>query len=548
MGKGKKRPRVDPSSVALLSNLTGFDDGAGGGGGDSMDDLMAELQHQSTGQAPADKASKKLKESEIGETGDTKNSSQKNSGLETSVKQFVSKDQIEAWNQNLISWAKKKGNYTPGLLPSIDEELARNFKVQELSSFLLKKHTNLRMPAFERWFLDSKLDERHEHSPHQSDPVLPHQSSPSSEPSKRLVDEICQDSVATEDVAEATVAELCRRTNLASQELSSQSERYKNQSPLKKGDRMELEYHDTTITFLYSRKKWKKPFTFKLNRQHYDKLRDRFLDVHNSSKNGSGSSSTKLQLSKSNDPKDKVNHAFHVLILCLMLRYSAISGGQLLQDLRGGGNQGAIHEGCFDALRSSVPGNWMEGFASPFNVYLIAFCSAFPSIEWHFGSVGNFFDLSFGDGDCVEANPPFCPGLMEHMVDHMEQQLVAADRKERRLTFAVIVPTANRKTSTSDIAAAKQAAKESFDRMVTSTFCRHHIVLSAREHGYIEGAQHLRPTKYKQSSYDTSVILLQSKLARQVPLDTSKLEKAVKKAFASRHEQELAERRKGQEK
>jgi hypothetical protein len=73
-----------------------------------------------------------------------------------------------------------------------------------------------------------------------------------------------------------------------------------------------------------------------------------------------------------------------------------------------------------------------------------------------------------------------------------------------------------------------------------------HIILNARDHGYIEGSQHLRPTRFKESQYDTSAIILQSKDAKEkdeIALETKEFEADLRIAFASRHQKELEERR-----
>jgi phosphorylated CTD-interacting factor 1 len=69
---------------------------------------------------------------------------------------------------------------------------------------------------------------------------------------------------------------------------------------------------------------------------------------------------------------------------------------------------------------------------------------------------------------------------------------------------------------------------------------RKHIIIKARQHGYVEGAQHIRPTRFKQSAYDTSVLFLQSKAATAVEID----ELEIRNAFASQHEEEQVERKK----
>ena len=524
-GKKRRLLVVDTDQVHWLSNVTGLGELENQ---ESLDDCLAELKQSAT----APPTSKPLAAQS--------NHAGGSHALEVDLPEIssiifshatIDLDQIETWNRSFLSWTRG-GLYVPGLLPCLEEELARNFKVQELSSFVLKTGEDLRMPIFERWIIDSKLEERDDHDARQNDPVLPHKASLDSEASQRLVGEICQGNV-TRDNAEKAVAELCRKCNLSAQEISAQSHLFGSQAPLKKGDRVALEDRGTALSIIFSRKKWKKPFVFKLNKEHYHKLRDRMLNVHNQA-------ATKIEIPNC-DKADKSTHAFHILILSLLLRYSALSGGQLLQDLRGGGMQGAIHDRVFDVLSSSILGEWVEGFASPFNSYLPRFASAFPNLEWHFGSVGNFMDCSFVQG-CFELNPPFSPGFMTGMVDRILADLQKANMHDKSLTFAVVVPTANR--SSSQPAVVKQAASESFSRMVSCCHCRLHSILPAREHGYMEGSQHLRPTKYKESNYDTSVILLQSKKASQHHVDLERLETELKIAFASRHADELVKRRK----
>ena len=81
------------------------------------------------------------------------------------------------------------------------------------------------------------------------------------------------------------------------------------------------------------------------------------------------------------------------------------------------------------------------------------------------------------------------------------QELKEAKKEGTNLTFAVVIPTENGDTTVG----VKQFANYSFQQIVTSPYCKKHIVLQ-----YIEGAAHLTPTRYKESNYDTSVIFLQS--------------------------------------
>ena len=573
--KKSKRPKTkDVSELAGLSNLTGFGDA----GGSSLDDCMAEMMFQ--GQTP--------KKSQLGDSipvddttrfdsaDTTKDASSNQKKREksrqpswiqqankqnSSSKTMMSTEDVDNWNRNFLTWAKG-GIYTPGLLPNIDQEITRNFKVKELSTLLLKNESvsgkDLRMPVFERWLLDSKHEEVVEGIA--GDCVLPLQSSPDSEASQRLLTELVSKQNAVEkDDAEKTIAKLCRTTNLMCQELLSQEDRYRRQSPLNKGDRLNktIQSSNDVVSFEYSRKRWKKPFCFKLNLSHYNKLKDRFLEIHPNLVFG-GSKTAR------NHVEAKIERSFHVIVLALLLRYSALSGGGLLDDLRGGGMQGAIHSSVFQVLQShfsqgKTSGSqqfWFEGFASPFNATLPQFASAFPDLDWHFGSVGRFLDCRFegeiesdtdSGGEYCEANPPFSPGIMFWMANHMLEALERADEKGCRLTFVVVVPSVDRssrknaKTDHNDsTAVAKHLAEKSFRRMTSSAYCTKHVQLNAREHGYVEGAQHLRPTQYKESSYDTSIIILQSRANES---NLKELENNLRLAFSSRHKTELMERK-----
>ena len=203
--------------------------------------------------------------------------------------------------------------------------------------------------------------------------------------------------------------------------------------------------------------------------------------------------------------------------------------------------QGAVHSEVFQVLGDFFKNATVhECFASPFNAYSPFFNSAFSEdLDWHFGSVGNFFTDSLPKEGCLEANPPFSPGLMDAMVNRIEQSILDADQNDASLTYVVIVPTFDSSVS---LPQAKKFAKASFTKMVGGRFCRLHVILSARSHGYIEGAQHLRPTQFKDSTYDTSVIVLQSKRARQQDFDEELFEKEIRSAFASRHKDEIKRR------
>jgi phosphorylated CTD-interacting factor 1 len=371
--------------------------------------------------------------------------------------------------------------------------------------------------------------------------------------SQRLMDEICEisnkksqtttapsSSIIKRNDAKKIVHDLCRRTNIAVQEIYQQQLLLLNQTsspPIKKGDRIELEGHPPVYTLVYHRhKKWKKPYCIKINATHYNKLYNMFVHVHGNDLQFKENGNNKLTMT---------THIFHYIVMVLLLRYSSLSGGQLIFDLRGGGMQGAVHDSVFDTLHHDLfPHDTMiEGFGSPLNVYLSSFYSAFAyDIDWHFGSRGSFLHEPICEG-CCEVNPPFAPGIMNAMADRIVNNISLANERNRIVTFIVIVPHGGNENDVHR-AAAKRYGSQSLQQMIGSEHCTHHFILKAKEHGYIEGAQHLRPTRYKESLYDTSIIVLQSIIAQEKrEIDKDTFEDKIRIAFASRHRHEVESRK-----
>ncbi len=185
-------------------------------------------------------------------------------------------------------------------------------------------------------------------------------------------------------------------------------------------------------------------------------------------------------------------------------------------------------------------------------------------LDYHFGSGGDFFTVPLGHfqqkNDCGwnvhEANPPFSPCLMKLMVERLFEHLEHADSQysieggggdSGQLTFVVVVPTYKSKGDSEDSIVQKYAS-ESFNQMIKCPYFTKHIILKAREHGYVEGSQHLRKTRYKESQYSTSVVILQSRRSREKEVKsplftTNEFDVNIRKAFGSRHNLELNERR-----
>jgi len=369
--------------------------------------------------------------------------------------------------------------------------------------------------------IDSKLEEEK-----CVDVVIPN-ANETSGASQRLLDELRSSSnLINSDDAQKILHDLCHNSATAIQELSILKRRTIQKCPFQKGDRIHLEDREDgrTQALLLHRKSWKKPYCIKINKVHYNKLKTMFEAVHDDS----------FVTNK------KAIHAFHLIVLCLSLRYSSLSGGQLLNHLRGGGMQGAIHPHVFQTLRRHFEGRpFIEAFASPLNAYHLQFCSVFPCLDWHFGSIGNFFEQKSFKRGCYEVNPPFSPGLMMKMAKALQKHILKANKNDNSLVFVVIVP------SVSDTAEGPKAfAKTSFD-LLYELSSGQEILLKSRNHGYVEGSQHLRPTRYKESSYDTSVFIIQSKKAAAERKNNfiEQVEEGIREAFRNRDVEELNERR-----
>ena len=255
--------------------------------------------------------------------------------------------------------------------------------------------------------------------------------------------------------------------------------------------------------------------------------------------------------------------------------------------------QGAVHDTVFDCLSKWFGEDGSEAgaecFASPFNQALSKYFSAFPSpdLDGHFGSHGDFFYPESSSSSLFlrpgwfELNPPFSPGVMTKMAHRITELLDMQSNLDLDVTYVVIIPTVRCNTRTKNADPAKsatkkkkkkekhpggdgdntttnlmtavvnQAAAQPFFHLTNSRYCKCHIVLPPREHGYIEGSQHLRPTQFKESQYSTSVIVLRTKCSisgrRSMgddDEDTKELfEIELREAFSSRHAMEVAQRK-----
>ena len=125
--------------------------------------------------------------------------------------------------------------------------------------------------------------------------------------------------------------------------------------------------------------------------------------------------------------------AFLSSLLLLLLRYNTVSGDA-------NGYQEALPAEVFRYLKENYHLQH-ECFASPLNACseIGSFCSRFIDRDEPFGSKGSFFEYSVEEG-CYESNPPFVEECMIRNIKHINSMLEAAQKKQKSLTFFIIVP------------------------------------------------------------------------------------------------------------
>ena len=174
----------------------------------------------------------------------------------------------------------------------------------------------------------------------------------------------------------------------------------------------------------------------------------------------------------------------------------------------------------------------------------------------------------------AQANPPFVANIVEAMAQRMDfllkrsvsqsegsggggvkaltsalakskagqKKLKAQRARMKPLSFVVVIPHCDVAASTR---AVQQAAGPGWEALRHSPFLTKHLRFKAQDHGYIEGSQHQRPTRYKTSRFDSSLFVLQNDAARAKWPLTSEVCCELRSAFESRFEAELESRRGG---
>jgi phosphorylated CTD-interacting factor 1 len=181
---------------------------------------------------------------------------------------------------------------------------------------------------------------------------------------------------------------------------------------------------------------------------------------------------------------------FHIHLARMLLRYNSVCGYE------GANLHAAVPTAVFEVLTREF-GVQMECFASPLNCYYPQFCSAYPDTDQAFGSCGSFLEFNPTKGS-FQANPPFTEEMLLAMTQHMERLLAAASEE---LSFIVIV--------------SDWQDSEGVVAMMNSRFKRGDLVLEAREHGYLNGAQHTMPAVQRKCStaHASRIVVLQNDAA-----------------------------------
>jgi hypothetical protein len=107
------------------------------------------------------------------------------------------------------------------------------------------------------------------------------------------------------------------------------------------------------------------------------------------------------------------------------------------------------------------------------------------------------------------------------MAEHMTKLLDASDEA---LCFIIIIP------------AWKET--EGWQLLYHSRYHKKHMLLKQKDHGYCEGKQQIRPTRWRIASFDTSIFFLQNHKAAQKWQVSEEALRELRTAFNSKQAQE----------
>ena len=216
----------------------------------------------------------------------------------------------------------------------------------------------------------------------------------------------------------------------------------------------------------------------------------------------------------------------------MLLRYHALGGH---------GYQAACGQAVFEVFSARL-GVEHEAFASPLNAWFPVHYSAFPDTDGAFGSRGSFYlagGLSPSAGEIqskkrareakvskakfkslagsFQVNPPFIPRHILDVAILLDAHLASVD-DDVPLSFCVVVPG--------------WEEDPGCQRLAASPFLDRHWVLARRDCGFCDGAQHQRRDRFRDSPFDTSVLILRNAAARRKWPERDDDEVAVRRAFA----------------
>ena len=371
--------------------------------------------------------------------------------------------------------------------------------------------------AFERWLFDDLLfwgiqharlaAERTEPLSLRLDPVL-FGSSPNDRALKTLKSDLVRASIPGND-ADKIVKAMCKHISLATDEVKRHDSGARQLlGGTSGGQQVVVQRHRHTLdVFLSPGKKGQrrtKKQILKLNHEHYAKL-CALWRIHTLKATQADDAKQLLE------PNSALEHRFHQDLYSLLARYYA---------LQGHGFQAACPESVFHVLQERL-GVQHECFASPLNCYCGSYSSMFPDTDVPFGSRGSFWNLQVPEeGGSFEANPPFVHNVMVAMVDQLDRIFGGDDQRPTApLSFAIILPA--------------WLEDSSYQRLCAHEFLVKHFVISQRDHGFCDGAQHQRRDRYRASPYDTAFFLLQNAHGQSKWPSGREFERDLRQAFAA---------------
>jgi hypothetical protein len=245
--------------------------------------------------------------------------------------------------------------------------------------------------------------------------------------------------------------------------------------------------------------------------EHLEKLRYLYDHHHRGSQ---GSNASSASSNESYESYESYESRFHLCAFACIARVVSSQGGSYRI---AGGHHAALPAAVFDVLRYGSLQVEAEVFASPLNCRYTTFCSAFRDVDKDFGSLGSFFEFSPRDGS-FEVNPPFETALVSRVAARLERNLRAAEKRSDALSFVVIVPY--------------WPNREAWEALKNSAFrVEEPLIVPAGEHGYFDGAQHWKRSRFKPATCDTSVYYLQTTRGRARYPPTEETIEALREAF-----------------